>query len=76
VQYEDRASHVIASFLYAERATIEKPTVLDIELHGRLFAITGVMSRVEASVLHLYECGALLSIMGLYTFPSCAIYPP
>jgi hypothetical protein len=72
-QYEAKTSDVITYLLYVERATMKKPTVFDIELHGRLFAITGVISHIEASVLHLYECGAFLCIMELYTSPSFAI---
>ena len=75
VEYEAKASDVITNFLYVERATIKKPTVFDIELHGRLFAITGVISHTVANVLHMYECGALLRITELYTSPSLAIYP-
>jgi len=62
VQHEAEAPDVIASFLYVERTTIKEPTVPDIEWHGRLFPITGVMSYARASVSHLVPVGKLFRI--------------
>jgi hypothetical protein len=50
--YEVKASDVIASFLRVERTTIKEPTVPDIEWHGRLFVIAGVLSYVRTAVSH------------------------
>jgi hypothetical protein len=42
--YQAKVSDAIASFICVERTTmIKEPTVPDIEWHGRLFAIAGVM---------------------------------
>jgi len=54
--YEAKALDVTASFLWVERTTIKEPTVPDIEWHGRLFAIAGVLSYARAGVSHtLYQ---------------------
>ena len=50
--YEAKASDVIASFLWVEITIIKEPPVLDIEWHGRLFAIPGVLSYARTGVSH------------------------
>jgi len=48
--YEAKASSVIVSLLWVEGTTIIEPTMPDIEWHGQLFAIAGVMSYPETAV--------------------------
>ena len=50
--HEAEASVVTASSLWVEITTIKEPTVPDIEWHGRLFAIPGVMSYARGGASH------------------------